>query len=508
MRLFYLFCLLLVCAPFTVPAQSLPQTQQIPGRLVFKLKPQYKAFAAGNTIQLEKLSDALAALQASAPEQKFPKSSAPEGVKGAVDLTLVYQITFPESQDLEKARKLLIQTGLLEYAETLRNYPPLYQPNDPLADSVSGGQYYLKNIKAYRGWDFSKGDTNIVIGILDQGVKFTHKDLARNIKYNYADPIDGIDNDGDGYIDNFRGWDLAENDNDPSNYPFGDHGVLVSGIASGSADNGTGLAGVGFNCKFLPIKVYANTTSGHNAHYEGIVYAADHGCHVINLSWGGAAPFSFFEQDVINYAVFNKNAVVVAAAGNTRAKLDFFPSSYQNVLSVATLDAANEISYQTTHSYHADLSAPGINILTTYVNHDSSYISVSGSSFAAPMVSGAAGLVKHKFPQFNARQIMEQLRVTADASIYSLPGNAGFQGLLGYGLLDVAKALSTTNAKSVRFTEVVNSKGSNTSAGDTLDLTVTFQNFLEPLTNLNVTVTSASANATVLQGTYAAGAMA
>src|SRR5688572_32430854 len=98
--------------------------------------------------------------------------------------------------------------------------------------------------------------------------------------------------------------------------------------------------------------------------------------------------------------------------------------------------------------------APGIGIKSTLSFNDSSYATGGGSSYACPMVAGAAALVKKKFPQYNALQIGEHLRTTADASIYNLPGNASFTGQLGHGLLDLAKALSTTNAKSVRFTEV------------------------------------------------------
>ena len=133
----------------------------------------------------------------------------------------------------------------------------MYQPNDPSADSVT--QYHLKNIQAYLGWAISKGDTNTVIGIVDTGTDWDHPDLQDNIKHNYADTIDGVDNDNDGYIDNYRGWDLGENDNDPSSSvsSFGvHHGTGVSGIAAATTDNSKGVAGVGFKCKFLPVKIF------------------------------------------------------------------------------------------------------------------------------------------------------------------------------------------------------------------------------------------------------------
>ena len=508
MRRFYTFLLVLLPFFFVKPvqAQTSPAVKIIPGKLVFKLKPAYKAYAGKNITQLPQLKNALAAIQAGNLNQKFPKATPPGDVPEAVDLTLIYEIKLAPTIPLENAKKILLKTGVLEYVEKLNAPEPLFQPNDPLSDSIAATtQYHLKNIKAYRGWDFEQGDSSIVIGILDTGIRYSHKDLKDKIKINYADKPDGIDNDNDGYIDNYRGWDLADNDNNATADANG-HGVGVTGVATANTHNTKGVAGVGFKTKFLPIKVYPSTATGTFAGYEAIVYAADHGCDVINLSWGGVYPPSLYEQDLINYATINKNRVVVAAAGNNNGKLDFYPASYKNVLSVGSTNGQNIQAL--THSHKVDIVAPALGILTTTNGNDSSYTLGSGSSYACPMVAGAAALVKKKFPQFNALQIAEQLRTTADASIYSLPGNATVTGQLGHGLLDVAKALSTTNAKSVRYTDVRPNKKGVLTPGDTLRLTVDFKNFLAALSNLNVAVSSASPYVTVLQGNYAAGAMA
>jgi serine protease len=508
MRRIYLFILILLpfLGSFSSYSQDVPKVKNIPGKIVFKLKPQFKPGGGTSIYKLEKLNGALESIQLNAASQKFMHSMPPEDQPEAVDLSLIYQVALKEGISLEKACATLVNTGLVEYAEAMRMYEPLAQPNDPLADSTSASrQDYLKNIRAYRGWDFEQGDTSIVIGILDTGVRYTHKDLAKNIKYNYADPIDGVDNDNDGYIDNFRGWDTAENDNNAT--AANGHGLGVTGISSAQTNNGKGIAGVGFKCKFLPIKIYASTLNGTFAGYEAIVYAANHGCHVINLSWGGVAAPSRYEQDVINYAVINKNAVVVAAAGNTNAELVFYPASYYNVISVGGSDINNLKAAPLTYSHQIDLVAPGLNTLTTGNGNDSAYVIAAGSSMSAPMVAGAAALVKKKFPQFNAQQIGEQLRVTGNISIYNLAGNAAYADMLGHGLLDVAKALSTTNAKSVRFTRIQPNK-QQYSANDTLKLEVDFKNYLQPLSNLTVSITSASPYVTITQPTFNAGAMA
>ena len=122
-------------------------------------------------------------------------------------------------------------------------------PNDPLANPTN--QYHLLNVNCFNAWDINKGDSSIVIGITDTGTDPTHPDLMNSVKRNYADVFDGFDNDGDGFIDNYIGWDLGENDNDPS-FNANAHGVHVSGLAAATADNNLGGAGTGFNCKFLP----------------------------------------------------------------------------------------------------------------------------------------------------------------------------------------------------------------------------------------------------------------
>ena len=502
---FLLLFLLSFLSIDTTQAQSPAPVKTIPGKLVFKLKPEYKAFAKGNTFQLSALNQALATIKAGGVHQKFPQTTLSDKPE-AVDLTLIYEVKLDKHASLENARRILLKTGVLAYAEKLNALEPLFQTNDPLSDSVATTrQYHLKNIRAYRGWDFEQGDTAIVIGILDTGIRYNHKDLKGNLKYNYADPIDGIDNDNDGYVDNFRGWDLGDNDNNATADANG-HGVGVAGVASAITQNNKGVAGVGFKSKFLPIKIYPSTPTGTFAGYEAVVYAADHGCDVINLSWGGFYPASLYEQDVINYAAINKNRVVVAAAGNNNAKLDFYPASYKNVISVGTTDQQDVKVL--TYGHRVDVVAPGLGIITTTNSHDSAYAQGNGSSYACPMVAGAAALVKKKFPQFNAQQIAEQLRATANANIYNLPGNASAAGQLGHGLLDVAKALTTPNAKAVRFTDVRSNKNGVLHPGDTLYLTVDFKNYLAPLANLNVVVSSASPYVTVLQGSFPAGAMA
>ncbi|QIL77481.1 S8 family peptidase [Hymenobacter sp. HDW8] len=482
-----------------------PATQ--PGTLVFKLKSGDASSAQPPGIAPQ-LAAALRTLGATRVEQKFPRAISPSAYQpGSVELRGIYQVWFAPSASLQKVRFALLQTGTLEYAEPLYDRGLLRQPNDPLADSTrADGQYYLKNIRAYRAWDVTQGDTSVVIGVLDTGIVFSHEDMKGQIKYNYADPVDGVDNDGDGYIDNFRGWDFADKDNDPTISGERDHGLLVAGCATARADNSVGIAGVGFRCKLLPIKVYSNKPGGpFGGGFEAIVYAADHGCQVINLSWGSAGGRSQYEQDVINYAAINRDAVIVAAAGNDGRDTEYFPASYDNVVSVAALTATD--TQDATYNTHVTLSAPGRDVLTTWRVNNNSYAAVRGSSFAAPIVAGAAGLVRARFPQYSAVQVAAQLRQTTD-DIYALAANAPLRGKLGTGRLNVHRAVALTDRRQVR---VVASRFAPQRTyfrpGEAVRLSAELQNQLRAISGLTVTLTSLSPYLSVQSGTFSAGSL-
>ncbi|MGI4736734.1 MAG: S8 family serine peptidase [Janthinobacterium lividum] len=494
-----------------VVASALAAPPTLPGRLVLKLKPGATPAA---------VLPALTVLGMTSLSQKFPQATPPNVEQpGSVDLRAIYQIEVPATATLSKARTLLLGTGAVEYVEPLYLREPLYQPNDPMADSVAGSQNNLKLIQAYRAWDFTQGDSSVVIGLTDTGMRPTHEDLVRKIKYNYADPINGLDDDHDGYVDNFRGWDMANNNNDPT---YNDdrvvHGTQVAGVLAAQADNGKGVAGVGFNSKFLPIQVFAGVSTGVFAGYEGIVYAADHGCKVINMSWGGVGGYSRFEQDVCTYAAVNKDVVLVAAAGNTNAELLFYPASYEHVLSVSATDAADAKAPFATYSHRIDLTAPGVSVRTTnglYVATvagalDADYWWGSGTSIASPQVSGAAALVRARFPQLTAEQVAAQLRQSADTAIYSLPANASYRGRLGTGRLNVARAVAALRYQEARVitTDFAPASLPGYAPGATVQLTSLVRNLLQPVAGLTVTLTSLSPYLTVQQGSFAAGSLA
>ena len=512
-----LFVILLSLSWLLALNAALAAPPTLPGRLVLKLRAGTGPPAA----ELPALQAALAALHATSITQKFPFSQAPSSEQAdGVDLRRVFELRVPAGLSLAKARAVLLATGVVEYVEPLYVREPQYQPNDPLADSTRGVQYNLRLIQAYHAWDFTRGDTNVVIGITDTGMRYRHEELRHQVKYNYADPINGLDDDGDGYIDNFHGWDLANNNNDPLANNADTHGTSVAGIAAGQADNGVGLAGVAMRCKFLPLQIFPGTDTGVFAGYEAIVYAADHGCRVINMSWGGAGGYSRFEQDVCTYAAVNRDAVLVAAAGNTPTDVLFYPASYDHVLAVAATGPADVKADFSTYNHRVDLAAPGAYITVAQgsgVAHvpgtgpvDADYSRGSGTSYASPQVAGAAALVRARFPQLIAEQVRAQLRQSADTSLYSVPANQGYRGYLGTGRLNVARAVAALNQREVRVVSStpVPAPAAGYPPGDTLRLAVVVRNLLLPVASVQVTLTSLSPYLTVRQGSFAVGSLA
>lgn len=372
--------------------------------------------------------------------------------KALVDLSNIYEINLPTSQKLETAINTLLSDPSVEYAEPLyTNYQPLAVPNDPLAQPTTGDQYWIGLIKAYEAWDVHKGNANVTIGVIDYGFDITHEDLKDKIQYNTADPVDGIDNDKDGYIDNYAGWNILLSNNNLSGL---EHGTRVAGCAAATPDNGLGMAGVAYGCRFMPVSGYDPAT-GRFSGFAGLVYLAEKGCKVINMSWGRPGVASALEQDVINYAAINHDAVLVGAAGNDNTTRYWWPASYENVISVAAsgpedLKAAWLGTGGSTYNDKVDISAPGQSIIST---QSGAYFYDSGTSYSSPIVAGAAALVRSMYPNLSAAEVIQRILATAD-DIYSLPGNSGLIGKLGSGRLNVYRALSEPVAKSVAWNGV------------------------------------------------------
>ncbi len=475
--------------------------------IIIKVKPEYRSSCSENDIQIIALQKLINQFSIVEIKKMFPHDVPPlrefnEQGKKMVDLSLIYILHYKGDGNLVKIINQFLHSGIVVYAEP--KFIPHTQstPNDP---SI-GNQYFLTNIQAYSAWNISQGDTNVVIGITDTGTDTDHPDLASNIKHNYADPINGLDDDGDGYIDNFTGWDVGENDNDPLVGTCGNcsHGSHVSGCADAVTNNGIGVASPGYNCKFLPVKI-ADASGALTQAYEGIRYAADHGCQIINCSWGGSGGGQA-GQDVINYATYNKNSLVVVAAGNNNSNLPFYPGSFDNTLGVAATTQSDVKASFSNYGNSIDVCAPGSGIYSTI--YDNTYANESGTSMASPIVAGCAAIVKSFFPTYTARQIGERLRATCD-NIDAISGNIPYANMLGKGRVNLYSALTNLNAKSVRMDNIsiVDSNNNILQLGDTMRIVGDITNYLNATTNLSVTLSTTSSYVTILDGNTLVGAI-
>ncbi len=489
---------------FRMPS-GISAEESLPGKIIFKLKPEAAPYGRTHGIDLESISQVLDQYRGETPRKTFPHHQPPEKFfhpsgQPLVDLSLIYEVTIAAEENLEEAINALYATGHVEYAQPRYLPSLLYVPDDPFV----GAQYYLENIQAFDAWGITKGDTNMVVAIVDTGTELNHPDLVGAVKYNYDDPINGEDSDNDGFVDNFHGWDLGEGNNIPQ-YNANAHGVHVSGIAAATADNNTGIAGVGFDTKYLPVKIDDEFGRLVMA-YEGIVYAADQGAQIINCSWGGSIGAGQFGQDIVNYAVLNRDALVVASAGNSNNQVPFYPASYQNVLSVAATNIDDEKWENSSFGIHVDVSAPGANIISTWPN--SQYISSSGTSMSAPVVSGAAALVRDQFPEYSALQIGAQLKVTAD-NIDTLEANLPYAGLLGTGRINIYRALTETHMPYIQLVDHVFSdeEYGQFQPGGVLPMAAYFQNLLAPAGNITAHLTSESPYLNILDSVVTLGPM-
>ncbi len=468
---------LIIVSFFSVLTAQAFDEEPVAGTLIVKLKPENRYILDRDpaAVWVQVWKDLYPEIEI---YRKFPGKRPPVQRVDAhgnllVDLSLVYQVSFNESRDLRQVQEILARSAYFEYVELI--YPvqvfAQYIPSDPEIDK----QYHLHNINAFRAWGLYQGDTSTVLGVSDTGTDMDHPDLMGRIAYNYNDPIDGVDNDNDGFVDNYYGWDLGEWDNNPDVNKNG-HGAHVSGIMSAETDNSTGVAGLGFKCRYLPVK--ADDEDGKFIMgYESLVYAADQGCAVINCSWGGLSGAGRYGQDIINYATYNKDALVVAACGNSNNDNEYFPASYENVISVAATDRKNLKWSGSTYNYFVDLCAPGAKVYSTWAYGN--YVYSNGTSMAAPMVTATAGLVRSKYPNLNALQAGEQVRVNTYRGIYDNLLTAQYKDKLGTGLLDMYAAITKTSNPSVRFKDYRFEKQSFASAVyDTFLLKGTFVNYL------------------------------
>lgn len=332
------------------------------------------------------------------------------------------------------AVQALSRLSFVQYAEPDYIVHAAVIPNDPQWPNLWG----MTNIKAPQAWDTYTGDANLVVAIIDTGINRNHPDLAANIWINPGEVAgNGLDDDGNGYVDDVYGWDWAYNDNDPMDGHG--HGSHTAGTVGAVGNNGVGVVGVNWNIKLMALKFLNDSGSGTTSNaISALNYAVNKGVKVSNNSWGGGG----YSQALFD-AIENGKAVghiFVAAAGNNGTNNDtspFYPASYtnDNLIAVAAIDVNdNKASFSNYGATSVDLGAPGVNILSTVLGTGYSYY--SGTSMATPHVAGAAALLYGLNPTWTYSQVRDRILSTA-RPIPALSGKT-----VTGGTLDLAAAVA------------------------------------------------------------------
>lgn len=394
-----------------VTYHALQQQDQakIQSKLPFKLekldKFDQKTYSSGEIIIKFKLS---------ATENQIKQFSQVQNFKDGkyIERLGIHLCTFSESRGLKDAVVACAVSDIVEYVEPNFIVHIFETPNDPrLKDQWGLSNSKDADIDAPEAWDIQTGDPNVLVGIIDTGIDYNHEDLKENYWYNPGEMGDGkrdngIDDDNNGYVDDWRGWDFKGNDNNPMD--DNGHGTHCAGIAAALGNNGKGGSGVAWKASLVGLKFLGMTGSGTVADAaEAIIYAADMNIRILSNSWGGTE-YSRTLEDAVKYAA-GRSVLFVAAAGNSKSDNDFsphYPSNLEveNVISVAASDDRDRrADFSNYGEKSVDLAAPGDGIWSTHLHNK--YEILSGTSMATPFVSGAAALLLSEFPGITLNQM-------------------------------------------------------------------------------------------------------
>jgi subtilisin family serine protease/chitodextrinase len=394
------------------------------------------------------------------------ESVAKASPKAASDQPLFrwYKVTLNEprqtinKKDVAASNQLYVDIGQYKHDPAVEDAQPnfIYQvdnvPNDPFYSSVGAwGQAYddmygMKKINAPAAWDQTTGSKNIVVASIDTGVDRNHEDLKDNMWVNDKEiPGNGIDDDKNGFVDDYYGWDFANNDNDPiDDHGHGSHTV---GTIAGSGNNGLGVVGVNWTSRVMALKALDSNGAGYSDRLgAALQYAADMGARVSSNSWGGNG-FDGLVNDSVNYE-HAKGMVTVVAAGNSNTDaLDFTPASDDAAITVAASDWNDAKASFSNYGSKIDVAAPGVNILSVRaaVNNmctgtrvvATNYCVVSGTSMATPHVAGLAALLLAKNPNLTNEEIRQILRTSATDL-----APAGKDSSFGFGRIDAGGSMN------------------------------------------------------------------
>lgn len=485
---------------------KLEQKYYLPSKIYLKTKKKYFIDKYDKGFPSSTIQSSLSGIQIKSIRTPF-NNYIGDGIQSEdkFGLSRIYEIDYITPIDPYDICKELVKNPEIEYATPVFiYYTNDFLPNDPLIAS----QWAINNIQLPKAWEITKGNKDVLIAIVDTGTDTEHVDLKANIWTNPKEiPNNGIDDDGNGKIDDVIGWDFVgditqnqalagqyfEDNNPKPKYTNNSHGTHTAGCASAVTNNGVGIAGTGFNCRIIPIKCAADDGSvrGIFRGYEGILYAAYLGAHFINCSWGGPG-YSPVHQDIINQA-FEMGSLVLTSAGNESLNLDIdnmYPANYVNIMNVGSSSSNNQRSNFSNYGHNITVYAPGNNIYATMPGNQ--YANQSGTSMASPVAAGVCGLIKSVMKDFTPQKVLRQIRSTSDNVMTTDPK---LRPIL-YGRVNAYKAVAYNNPAfpDLKVPGVTVSKFTIEGKDYLSDfkqtyINITLTNYLADVTDLNVKIT-------------------
>lgn len=336
------------------------------------------------------------------------------------NLKNVYQVEFENVKQYFAFSEALKKYDMVEYVEPIPKDYVFSEPND----NYFNHQWHLDKIEAIKAWNMGVGSERIVVAVIDDAIKTSHEDLKNIIWTNHSEiPNNNIDDDNNGFIDDYQGYDVADNDkntNPPINSPYLRHGTHVTGIVAAQTNNEVGVASIGNGIRILPIKATKDNTAPDKmalktqiSHgWQGVSYAIAMNVDIINMSWGSSASSQTY-QSLINEA-HDKGIIVVAAAGNNGDSQRVYPAAYDNVVAVAATRHNDTKLGISSFGDWVDVSAPGETIISTSSTTNSAYENNTGTSMASPLVAGLLGLMWSYDRTISPEELLSCLFSTTD----------------------------------------------------------------------------------------------
>ncbi|MCC5922721.1 MAG: S8 family serine peptidase [Crocinitomicaceae bacterium] len=383
------------------------------GLVIFQLKESRKIILSSDKMvdyRKEPLFDVLEGISIIEVKQLHPDIKDEK-------LRRTYQIQLNNPNEVDEVVRRMAAHDDVQYAELKELHRKLVTPNDPIYGSANSQMWGLFKVNASQAWGLTTGDANIKVAVTDDAVNTNHPDLVNKM---------------------LPGRNTAENNNNPNpcGGNNGNHGTHVAGTVGAETNNGIGVASIGWNVSIIPVAIGRCSDGALTAGYDGIIWSADQGADVINMSWGGGGGGTY-GQNVCNYA-WNQGAILIAAAGNSNSNQQFFPAAFNNVVAVAATQPSDARASFSQYGTWIDIAAPGTQIQSTSTATTSGYQSLQGTSMASPLVSGFMGLMKSFAPNATNTDLINCMYSTADNIDAQ---NPNFIGQLGAGRLNAYAAL-------------------------------------------------------------------